>query len=337
MKNILFLGMGSIGQRHHRNLKKTDKKLNFFCIRSKNNSPQLNDNLKVLKKKLNPNLIGIKEIRWNEIKQYNIDTAFITNPTSLHVNTALKLIKNNVNLFIEKPLSNNLKNIYFLKKQLNKKKLNCEIGFQNRYHDLLIKLKKIIDKKKYGKIVKCNIEFCHYLPNHHKYEDFRISYASQKRLGGGVILCFSHELDYAQYLFGNPYKIIPINISSNKELKINVETNAIFSILYKKNLPVIFNLDFLKKKTSRHCRIQFEKAYVDLDFIKNKMFIQTNKTKIISSKLNKNSIFLELIINLKKNFIKNKNAKNPIQNSILNLETIMSIKKSLSTNRILKL
>ena len=52
MKNILFLGMGSIGQRHHRNLKKTDKKLNFFCIRSKNNSPQLNDNLKVLKKKI---------------------------------------------------------------------------------------------------------------------------------------------------------------------------------------------------------------------------------------------------------------------------------------------
>ncbi len=279
--------MGSIGQRHHRNLKKIDKKMNFFCIRSKENSPMLNDDLKVLKKKLNTKQIGIKQIKWDEIKKYNIDTAFITNPTSLHVNTALKLIKNNLNLFIEKPLSNNLKNIYVLKKQLNKKKLKCEIGFQNRYHDLLIKLKKIINKNKYGKVVKCNIEFCHYLPNHHKYEDFKTSYASQKRLGGGVILCFSHELDYAQYLFGKPYKIIPINISSNKEFKIDVETNAIFSILYKKNLPVTFNLDFLKKKTSRHCRIQFEKAYVDLDLIKNKMFIQTNKTKTISSKLNK--------------------------------------------------
>ena len=24
----------------------------------------------------------------------------------------------------------------------------------------------------------------------------------RKKLGGGVILCFSHEIDYAQYLFG---------------------------------------------------------------------------------------------------------------------------------------
>ena len=108
---------------------------------------------------MDPNLIGIKEIRWNEIKQYNIDTAFITNPTSLHVNTALKLIKNNVNLFIEKPLSNNLENIYFLKKQLNKKKLNCEIGFQNRYHDLLIKLKKIIDKKNMERLLNVILNF----------------------------------------------------------------------------------------------------------------------------------------------------------------------------------
>lgn len=337
MKNILFLGLGSIGQRHQRNLKKINKKINFFCIRAKKNSPQLNNNLKVLKKKFNPEELGIKEIKWNEIKKYNIDTGFVTNPTSLHVNTSLKLIKHNLNLFIEKPISNNLKNIYFLKNQLNKKKLKCEIGFQYRYYDLLIKLKKIINKEKYGKIVKCNIEFCHYLPNHHKYEDFKKSYASNKKLGGGVILCFSHELDYAQYLFGDPYKIIPINISSNKEFKIDVETSAIFSILYKSNIPVIFNLDFLKKKASRHCKIQFEKAYVDLDFIKNKMFIHTDKTKMISSKLNKNSIHLETIFNLEKNFSKNQNGKNTIENSIINLKTILSVKKSLITNKIIKL
>ena len=39
MKNILFLGLGSIGQRHFRNLKKIDPKLNFFCIREKNSVP----------------------------------------------------------------------------------------------------------------------------------------------------------------------------------------------------------------------------------------------------------------------------------------------------------
>ena len=35
MKNILFLGLGSIGQRHFRNLKKIDPKLNFFVSERK--------------------------------------------------------------------------------------------------------------------------------------------------------------------------------------------------------------------------------------------------------------------------------------------------------------
>ena len=35
MKNILFLGLGSIGQRHLRNLKKLKSNLNFYAIRRK--------------------------------------------------------------------------------------------------------------------------------------------------------------------------------------------------------------------------------------------------------------------------------------------------------------
>ena len=65
-----------------------------------------------------------------------------------------------------------------------------------------------------------------------------------------MILCFSHEIDYAQYLFGNPKKIIPVKISSEKSLNIDVETSAKFSLIYKNNLKVDFNLDFLKKKTN---------------------------------------------------------------------------------------
>ena len=41
MKNILIVGLGSIGQRHYRNLKKINKNLNFFSIRKKRNSPKL--------------------------------------------------------------------------------------------------------------------------------------------------------------------------------------------------------------------------------------------------------------------------------------------------------
>ena len=60
-------------------------------------------------------------------------------------------------MFIEKPLSHNLSKVDKLNKIIKKNKLNCEIGFQTRYDDLLEKLKQIIISKKYGNVIKCNI------------------------------------------------------------------------------------------------------------------------------------------------------------------------------------
>ncbi len=337
MKNVLFLGLGSIGQRHFRNLKSIDNKINFFCIRTKNNSPELNNNLKVIKKKFDPKFMNIREINWRQIKDLNIDTAFVTNPTSLHVKTALKLTEYNLNLYIEKPLSNNLDKIYLLRNIIKKKNLKCEIGFQTRYDDLLFKVRDIIKSKKFGDIIKSNISHCHYLPNHHKYENYKDSYASNKRLGGGVLLCFSHEIDYATYLFGKPKKIIPISISSGKLLDINVETSAQFSIEYKSNVVTTFNLDFIKKDSFRKCQIQFEKAYLDWNLNTNKLTIENNKKIIISKVKKRNNLFLKSIKKVRNNFSKNKNSFNTFENALLNLKTIIQIKKSLTKKKIIKL
>ncbi len=338
MKNVVFLGLGSIGQRHLRNLKKIDKKLNFFCIRRKNIAPLLNNENKVKNTRLNTKKVGIKKIYFKDIKEYKIDTAFITNPTSLHIKNAIRLAKLDLDLFIEKPLSNNLHRVIELKNLIKKKKLKCEIGFQTRYDEYLIKIKNIISSKRYGKIIKSDIHHCHYLPYHHKYENYKNSYASRKKLGGGVILCFSHEVDYAQYLFGNPKKIIPVKISSEKSLNIDVETSAKFSLIYKNNLQVDFNLDFLKKKPTRICTIQFEKAKLKWDLLKNKLIIKTDfKTINQKNKKERNDLFLKSISCIKKDFSKNRNGKNTIENGIKNLNTILKIKKSLEEEKIIEL
>jgi len=338
MKNVVFLGLGSIGQRHLRNLKEIDKKLNFFCIRKKKIAPLLNNENKIINIKLNTKKIGIKKINFKDIKKYKIDTAFITNPTSQHIKSAIRLAKLGLNLFIEKPLSNNLNRVMELKNLIKKKKLKCEIGFQTKYDQNLIKIKNIISSKKYGKIMKSDIHHCHYLPYHHKYENYKISYASRKKLGGGVILCFSHEIDYAQYLFGNPKKIIPIKISSEKSLNIDVETSAKFSLIYKNNLKVDFNLDFLKKKPRRVCTIEFEKAKLKWDLLKNKLIIKTDfKTINQKNKKERNDLFLKSISSIKKNFSKNRNGKNTIETGIKNLNTILKIKKSLEGEKIIEL
>ena len=110
------------------------------------------------------------------------------------------------------------------------------------------------------------------------------------------------------------------------------------SSIYKNNLKVDFNLDFLKKKPIRICTIQFEKAKLRWDLLKNQLIIKTNfKTINPKNKKERNDLFLKSIIFVKRNFSKNRDGKNTIENGIKNLNTILKIKKSLEIGKIIQL
>ena len=57
--NILIIGLGSIGQRHLRNIRKIYPKVNFFALKRVKKSPTLNSQNKVIKRDL---------INYNNIK-----------------------------------------------------------------------------------------------------------------------------------------------------------------------------------------------------------------------------------------------------------------------------
>jgi predicted dehydrogenase len=328
MQNILIIGLGSIGQRHYRNLKKINKNFKFFSIRKKKKSPQLDINNKVIKKKFLCNQNQIKEINFNQINNLKFDLALITNPTSLHLKTAIKIAKKKINLFIEKPISHNGKMVYKLLRLINKNKLICAVGFQTRYDDLLNKLKNIIDSKELGQVQKCYIEHKHYLPYHHLYENYKVSYASRKDLGGGVLLCFCHEFDYANFLFGKP-KFSYCSTQNSKKLRIDVENSAIVVAKYPKNINVIFDLDFWKKKPVRSCKIQFDNGYIEWDLLKNLLKIdKEGKIKTLKSKFKKrNDLFVEELKNVLEAIKLQKLPKSNIINGISNIEDIEKIRK----------
>ena len=72
------------------------------------------------------------------------DIVFITNPTLAHV-YALKFAKQGSHLFIEKPLSNNLKNLSKLK-NIVKNKIKVCCGYQFRFHPGISLIKDTIKK-----------------------------------------------------------------------------------------------------------------------------------------------------------------------------------------------
>ena len=130
---VLVVGFGSIGKRHINNLLKYPNVELIICTRKNSINLETRKNFKIVQSIEQ----GINE---------NPDIAFITNVTSVHVSTAIKLAESGIDLLIEKPLSNSMESIDKLSEIVQKKKINVMVGCNFRFHECLKKIKELLDK-----------------------------------------------------------------------------------------------------------------------------------------------------------------------------------------------
>ena len=280
---ILICGLGSIGKRHASNLLYL-KKENLIFFRERN--LDLNDNNLTKKKSF---------ISLAKALNQNPDVAFICNTTSKHIDTAIECAKKGCHLFIEKPLSNNLKKLKILESIVKKNKIKVMIGYNMRFHPLMIKIKKLLKNKKLGSVYNVQSEWSEYLPDWHPWENYKYTYPAQKKMGGGCSLTLSHELDSMYWLFGTIKKVK--NFKIFKYLGGNVDTSSDFLIEFNNNIIGYSHIDFLGKPHIRKLYISGTKKKVFFDYYKNQMKIinRSGDIKSIKVKFKKNDMYLEEI------------------------------------------
>ena len=318
--NFLFFGLGSIGQRHVRNLIKLKKKSNIFAYRKKCSTPLLNyKNEKIdgsVEKKYN--IKSIKKLDYFKKNNIKINAAFICNPSKMHVSTAEWCIKKNIPIFVEKPVAtnnNDLNKIYKLIK--SKKKYINVVGYQLRFNPLIIFIKKYcFDQEKLGKIFNCEIYHGEHVDNFHSYESYKNSYTSKKKLGGGVSLTQIHELDYLNYFY-EKYSLLDIKYISQKisKLKIDVEDNYVsifkYQSKFKKNISLAkITCSFVQipKKRTIFISCEYGSVYADLNKSTIKI-LKPNKKEIVKKfNFNRNGMFVNEVKNFL-NLIENKKKK----------------------------
>ena len=144
---ILFVGLGSIGQRHLRNIKKLYPKCKILSYRVLNRNFTLNNKNKILKTDLNKKYNITLFNKYSKALDSKPDAVFICNPTSHHMNYALEAARKKINIFVDKPLSHNLKKLDLLEKIVKKNKLVFFVGYQLRFSKALNFIKEIIEKK----------------------------------------------------------------------------------------------------------------------------------------------------------------------------------------------
>lgn len=341
---ILFVGLGSAGQRHLRNIKRLyGNDITVMAYRVRRFQRVFDDNMHIQENKELDKEFEIEVYdNYEEALKNKPEVVFITNRNSEHMEFALKAAQAGCHLFIEKPISDRLEGIDHLNCILKQKKKIAYIGYQNRLHPCIKKAREILEKNLLGNIYMVYSELGEYLPKMHPWEDYRNMHEARKELGGGVIICQLHELDYLYYLFGMPTELYSIG-GKRSSLEINVEDSATTLCKYfngKEEFAVNVHLDFLQSPPVRHCKIAGEFGRFEFDLIKNEYYLYLVNGESEYRKYDeftRNDMFLEELRLFMDAVNTQTDSPLNIEDGKKSIEFALALKESIETGNIVKI
>ncbi|MBR5420393.1 MAG: Gfo/Idh/MocA family oxidoreductase [Lachnospiraceae bacterium] len=295
---ILMIGLGSIGQRHMRNIRRIlGDEAELIAFRSRGLKATFSDSLQIregVDLEEEYNISSYTDIEEALAKKPEI--AFITNITSRHMEFALRCAEAGCHLLIEKPLSDSMEGVEELKRLEKEKGLKIFMGFQNRYHPEVQRMKESVESGELGRLRYVSCEFSERVTTMHRYEDYRDTYMARKKMGGGPVLNLQmHDLDILQWLFGKPVDV-RAQLGERGGLEIDVEESAQAVFTTRDAYPIFTHTDFLQyppvhafKVVGEYGRIEADllaarftkyrgdepaEIWNDSDFVRNEMFIE---------------------------------------------------------------
>jgi|TARA_B100001750_G_scaffold66068_1_gene52508 predicted dehydrogenase len=332
MIKILVVGYGSIGRIHVDNfLEFKDVQIIVYTKRN---------DLQALKKK------GVKiSNSLTECLKEKPDVGIIANQTSLHIPIAIKLAKEGLDLFLEKPVSNSLKDIEKLRAIVKKKKLITQIGCNLRFHSCMKKIKSLIEQQKIGKIISVQVHNSSYLPDSHLWEDYRKSYAARKDLGGGVILTNAiHEIDYMYWFFKEVENVISIS-GKFSDLEVTAEDYVSSLLKFKNKIIGELHLDYFQRPNFRSCKIRGTKGEIYWNSDNNCVNIYNMKKKKWETKfdtgfshnLDTYSSYVEELKHFLKCVKNRKETVNDLEQGVATLKIALAMKKASKLMKCIKI
>jgi len=216
---ILIIGYGKMGSIRHDILLKT-KVVKKIFIYDKDLLKYFNFNSKTQ---------FIKNLAKINLKE--IDAVFVCTFVSVAPTYVKKFLSLKIPVFCEKPPSKNLKILKSIIKIENKYKTPLVYGFNHRFHNNIIFLKKIL-KKNFGKILWIRAEY-----GKAGSLDFYKNWRNFKKISGGGILLDQgiHILDLFNYITDTVFSLSH-SVSTKSYWKIEVEDNAFLTLINKDNV-----------------------------------------------------------------------------------------------------
>ena len=247
-ERFLIVGLGSIGIRHARLVRKMMPETQIAVFRHQNALP--------------PPDIEVDHCfsSIEEVRHFKPQVAVIANPANHHLDMALTLAQQGVHLLVEKPLySKASQGVLELIEICREHHVVLMTGYNLRFLPSLRVFRDFLQQDKVGKIYSIRAEVGQYLPDWRPNTDYRKTVSAKKELGGGVLLELSHEIDYLQWLFGK-VDWVKAHVMRHSDLEIDVEDTAYILLGFKPDKlgsqrVASLNMDFIRHDTSRQCAV----------------------------------------------------------------------------------
>ncbi len=315
------LGFGKI----HAQVFNKSKLTKLICVSDKNiKKKMIAKSLKTVFVENTNHIFNNKKINLVSIASYD----------NYHFQHLYKAIKSNKNIFVEKPICQNIKQFSLIKKLLKKAKVQLSSNFVLRYHPKFKKVKELIEKNTIGKIYSIEGEY-----NYGRLEKLirgwrgKIPFYSIVQ-GGGI-----HVIDLMKWMTkSSPVKAISVGnniISRHSSFKFN--DNIIALLKFKNGVVGKVTSNFSCAMPHNHyLKIYGKKGTIEVSFDKIILFKSRSKKitpSIVKYKIKKD-YKEELLNSFIKNVSKNKKNYNPsLQDIYSSLSTCFAIDRSIKSKR----
>lgn len=247
----LFVGLGSIGTRHLKNL---------HAVCAVRGLPLQAEALRHSNAPLPPEAAAVLHSSYTTLPVgAGYDVAFITNPTQLHGQILAELKGRVQCFFIEKPIfestAYSLSELGLLPTQ------KAYVAAPMRWCGVYAALKQaLVGCRPYSVRAICSS----YLPGWRPKVDYRNVYSAKRAMGGGVTLDLIHEWDYLVDLFGMPQQSVNFK-GKFSHLEIDADDLSVYIARWPSFLGEL-HLDYFGREYRRKIEILCEAGTLQADF-----------------------------------------------------------------------
>ena len=326
--SFLIAGLGSIGQRHLRNLVSLGiRDITLF----RTGHATLSD--------ANSNQFPVERDLKRALAQ-NPTAVIVSNPTSLHMNVALPAAETGCHLLLEKPISHSMENVDKLRQRVQKNNVKVLVGFQFRFHPSFRKIKQWLDDGRIDKVISAHVHWGEHLPAWHPWEDYRKGYSARQDMGGGVVLTLCHPFDYLRWLIGE-VQSVSAAMDKLSDLEIDTEDTAIVTLRFVSGAVGSVYLDYIQRPPQHDLIIVGQKGTITWNNTDSRASLHPADAKEAEvfcppEGFDRNTMFLEEIVHFIDSIKNDQQPDCTLEDGIRALQIALAVKQTAAERRIIE-